>query len=346
MNIETVNESSVLDLLDKQIVHGLVTDPRISFARLGAILGVSEQTAARRCGALRRRGMIHVSGLVNTVPLGSPSWILRLQSTPDKALRLAEALTRLPDVAWVQLLSTGSEVTCVSRPRTLEQRDRLLLDTLPRASQVTGMIAHEIIHRFPLDEEWPRYSRLLSPEQLRELGASRRLKADRADPDVTVDLSDDETLLAVLARDGRASYARLAAETGWSATRVARRMAELTAAGVLYLDVDFAIERMGYAVRASLWLRTHPADLHAVGTAIAGHPETAYVAATTGPTNIVATIVCRDTAHLYRYLTERLGALDGIVGVEVTPALRVLKQAQSMLRTDRIVPAAPAAARR
>jgi hypothetical protein len=39
-----VHESSVLDLLDKQIVHGLVTDPRIPFATLGAILGVSEQT--------------------------------------------------------------------------------------------------------------------------------------------------------------------------------------------------------------------------------------------------------------------------------------------------------------
>ncbi|MCX4094987.1 Lrp/AsnC family transcriptional regulator [Nocardia sp. alder85J] len=342
MDAEKDSESSVLDLLDKQIVHGLATDPRISFARLGAILGVSEQTAARRYQALRRRGMIHIAGLVDTVPLGSPSWMLRLQSTPDKALRLAEALTRLPDVAWVQLLSTGSEVTCVSRPRTLEQRDRLLLDTLPRASQVTGMIAHEIIHRFPLDEEWPRYGRLLTPDQRRELGSSRRSKPDRIGPDPAVDLSADETLLAALARDGRASYARLATETGWSAVRVARRMAELTQAGVLYLDVDFAIERMGYAVRASLWLRTRPTDLHAVGVAIAGFPETAFVAATTGPTNIVASIVCRDTAHLYRYLTERLGALDGIAGVEVTPTLRVLKQAQSMLLpTDRIAPAAP-----
>ncbi|WP_231386884.1 Lrp/AsnC family transcriptional regulator [Nocardia sp. BMG111209] len=346
MDSEYEDETSTMDLLDKQIVHCLVTDPRIAFARLGALLGVSEQTAARRYQGLRRRGMIHISGLVNTVPLGSPSWMLRLQSTPDKALRLAEALTRLPDVAWVQLLSTGSEVTCVSRPRTLEQRDQLLLNTLPRASQVTGMIAHEIIHRFPLDEEWPRYSRLLSARQRRELGASQRQKADRTGPDITVDLSADETLLAALARDGRASYARLADETGWSPARVARRMTELTAAGVLYLDVDLAVERMGYAVRANLWLRTRPADLHAVGTAMAGYPETAYVAATTGPTNVVATIVCRDTAHLYRYLTERLGALDGIVGVEVTPALRVLKQAQSMLHTDRIAPAAAPPGRR
>ncbi|NKY88416.1 Lrp/AsnC family transcriptional regulator [Nocardia veterana] len=336
MNPEDEIESSVLDPLDKQIVHGLVTDARIPFAKLGAILGVSEQTVARRYRSLRQRGMLHVSGLVNTMPLGNTRWMLRLQSTPAKALQLAESLARLPDVSWVALLSTGSEVTCVSRPRSLEQRDALLLNVLPRASQVTGLTAYEMIHRFPLPEEWPRYGRLLSADQLRQLGR-RPAVNDVRGPEAPVDLSPgDEAMLAVLARDGRASYARLAAETGWSASRVARRMAELTAAGVLYFDLDFAIERMGYAVRASLWVRTRPADLDAVGRAIAAHPETAYVGATTGPTNLAASIVCRDSAHLYRYITERLGALDGIVDVEVTPTLRMFKQAQALMHTDRI----------
>ncbi|WP_280259483.1 hypothetical protein [Nocardia abscessus] len=35
-------------------------------------------------------------------------------------------------------------------------------------------------------------------------------------------------------------------------------------------------------------------------------------------------------------MTERLGALDGITGLEVTPSLRVLEQAQTMLDADRI----------
>ncbi|MFI7189342.1 Lrp/AsnC family transcriptional regulator [Nocardia nova] len=336
MNPEDELESSVLDTLDKQIVHGLVTDARIPFATLGAILGVSEQTVARRYRSMRQRGILHVSGQVNAMPLGNTRWMLRVRSTPDKALRLAESLARLPDVSWVALLSTGSEVTCVSRPRSIEQRDALLLNVLPRASQVTGLMAYEIIHRFPLAEEWPRYSRLLTAEQLRQLGP-RPAMNDQRGPDAPMDLSAaDEAMLALLARDGRASYARLAAETGWSPTRVARRMSELAAAGVLYFDLDFAVERMGYAVRASLWVRTSPAELDAVGRAIATHPETAFVAATTGPTNLVASIVCRDSSHLYRYLTERLGALDGIVDVEVTPTLRMLKQAQALMQTDRI----------
>lgn len=66
------------------------------------------------------------------------------------------------------------------------------------------------------------------------------------------------------------------------------------------------------------------------------HPEVAFVAAITGPTNLFASILCRDTPHLHRYVTERLGALAGITDLEVTPALRVLKQAQTLLDSDRV----------
>ncbi|MEV6253392.1 Lrp/AsnC family transcriptional regulator [Nocardia sp. NPDC051911] len=329
-------ESSDLDVLDKQIVHALVHDARMPFARLGGALGVSEQTVARRYRALRQCGILHVAGQVNAAPLGHARWVLRLKSTPDKALRLAESLSRFPDLSWVTLLSTGSEVTCVGRPRSIERRDALLLQILPRAPQVLALTAYEVIHRFPLDEEWPRYRHLLTDAQLDALGPARPRTAD-AGPDAPVHLSAaDEAMLTLLGRDGRAPYAQLAAETGWTAPRVARRMAELTAAGVLYFDVDFAIERMGYGVRGALWLRVRPADLDAVGRALATHQEIVFVAATTGPSNVFASIICRDTADLYRYVTERLGALDGITDVEVTPSLRVLKQAQTLLDTDRI----------
>lgn len=325
----------MLDTLDKQIVHALVTDARISFARLGAIIGVSEQTVARRYRSLRERRVLHVSGQVNAVPLGHARWLLRIRSTPDKALRLAEQLARFPDLSWVTLLSTGSEVTCVSRPRSTERRDALLLHTLPGASQVTGLIAHEVMHHFQPAQEWPGCGRLFTGDQLSELGPPRM--RSYGGPEVTVDLSaGDEQMLAMLGRDGRAPYAQIAAETGWSATRVARRMAELVDSGVLYFDLDFALEGMGYAVRAQLWLRTRPADLASVGRAMAEHPEAVFVAATTGPTNLMASIVCRDTPHLYRYVTEQLGGLDGIVDFEVTPSLRVFKQAQTLLDVGRI----------
>ncbi|WP_067546413.1 Lrp/AsnC family transcriptional regulator [Nocardia crassostreae] len=330
------DDSSILDVLDKQIVHALIADARIPFSRLGGILGVSEQTVARRYRSLRQRGIIHVSGQVNVMPLGHARWLLRMNVTPSRALALAESLARIPDLSWVSLLSTGSEVSCVARPRSVERRDELLLRLIPRASQVLGVRAHEVLRQFPFEEEWPRWGYLLSAQQLRELGP-RPAPWEPSGPSAPVALSrDDEAMLAILARDGRAPYAQLAAVTGWSAARVARRMTELVASGVLYFDLDFALERMGYTVRAMLWLRVRPADLEAVGTAVAGHPEVAFAAATTGTANLVISVVCGDTAHLYRYITTGIGALPGIVDIEVTTALRIFKQSQTLVDADRI----------
>jgi Lrp/AsnC ligand binding domain len=62
-----------------------------------------------------------------------------------------------------------------------------------------------------------------------------------------------------------------------------------------------------------------PARLASVGRALARHVEISFAAATTGPTNLMAGVVCRDDPALYRYLTERIGALDGVKRLETAP---------------------------
>ena len=69
------------------------------------------------------------------------------------------------------------------------------------------------------------------------------------------------------------------------------------------------------------------AHLAETGAAIAAHPEVAFCAATTGPTNLLISVVCRDSRDLYRYLTERLGTLPLIGEVQTAPVIRVVKRA-------------------
>ena len=61
-----------------------------------------------------------------------------------------------------------------------------------------------------------------------------------------------------------------------------------------------------------------------------------FVAHTTGPTNLVAHALCRDTAALYQYLTRGLGAVKAIRTLETAPVLRTLKAVGT------ITPAGPA----
>jgi DNA-binding Lrp family transcriptional regulator len=137
---------------------------------------------------------------------------------------------------------------------------------------------------------------------------------------------DDDLLLGELAKDGRATNAALAAATHWHESTVRRRIAELCRAGVLYFDVDLGDAVLGHGVSAMLWLSVEPARLDQVGRAMAEHPQIPFVAAMTGPSNLVASGAFRDTQNLYEYLTGPLAALPGIRSAEATPIIGTLKR--------------------
>jgi DNA-binding Lrp family transcriptional regulator len=137
----------------------------------------------------------------------------------------------------------------------------------------------------------------------------------------------DRKLLAALAADGRAGFEHLASVTGWSPTTVRRRMTELREHGVLYLDLDVDGMMFSLATRTLLWLSVAPSALQQTGEALAAHPEIAFAAATTGPTNLCASVVCADQRELYRYLTTQVAALPAITHIETAPVIRSVKQA-------------------
>ena len=50
----------------------------------------------------------------------------------------------------------------------------------------------------------------------------------------------------------------------------------------------------------------------------------------------MASAACRDLSHLYEFTTRRVGALEGIVSMEVVPFARVVKQAGGMIVNGRL----------
>jgi DNA-binding Lrp family transcriptional regulator len=68
-----------------------------------------------------------------------------------------------------------------------------------------------------------------------------------------------------------------------------------------------------------------PPKLAEVGEALAGHQQIPFVAATTGSTNLVATVLCSNETALYQYLTQELASLQGILHVEVALIMQTVK---------------------
>lgn len=327
MTSQNARRSVTADALDGRIAHCLQVAPRAPFSVVGAVLGVSEQTVARRYRKLRAAGAVRVIGFMDPTPFGRQNWMLRLFCRPDASVRVGQALAARDDVQWVAVMSGGTEVDCVLRPRTSDDQDQLLLHQLPRTVQITGIDAAGVLRVFrgSTTNDWRLGPEFLTTAHRARLTAGSPVRTGRG-----IDLTgQDEALMRALMLDGRATYAELRSVAGPDATeaRVRRRVTELREAGVLYFDVDIDEACFGMPLSARILLTVSPAHLAAVGEALASHPAVRFCGATTGATGLTVTAVFADTESLYRFVSEDVGRLDGVAQAEVSPVTRTLKRA-------------------
>jgi len=321
-------KSPKFDALDRRLIHALQVDGRMSFSRIAEVLGVSDQTIARRYTRLRTEGHLRVLASINPSLMGDVMWHVRVQCKPDGAERLGKTLAMRHDTSWVSMSSGGTEISCSTwAPASMVQEPSLLLARLPRTPSVVSMSAHCVMHTFfGGSRGLTLKSGALTTEEVEALESASphepAIAAGKHEPAVLDD--GDRRMLAVLGRDGRAELAELATATGWSQSTVRRRLAQLRASGAVFLDVEYDYRIYNLMTRVLLWASVAPAELESAGRALAEHPEVAYACATTGVTNLHAVLMCPDLHSLYTYLTTRVASL-GVRQVETSPIMRALK---------------------
>ncbi|WP_167475765.1 Lrp/AsnC family transcriptional regulator [Nocardia arthritidis] len=300
-------DSDSLDELDRQLLHALQIDGRAPFSRIAEVLGVSDRTLARRYGRLRGAGVVRVTGVADSAGIGAAEWVVRIKVRANAVAALARALTARPDIAWVSVLSSGTEIACLFR---VPGNGPAPLAELARHQQVSDISAQRVL-RHLMRRRWHGRTSALDADRIAALRP--------ADPDVAqpISLTElDHRLLAALAADGRAAYPDLARRTGWSESAVRRRLAELRRTGLVRFSVEIDPGVLGFAAPCVIWLTVAPNRLTAVGRSLSEDAEAAFIAATTGVHNLILIAVFHDSSDLYTYLAERIGAIDGIERVE------------------------------
>jgi DNA-binding Lrp family transcriptional regulator len=342
------SESRTLDRLDRQILHALQVAPRAPFARIAAVLGVSEQTVARRYQRMRGAGVVRI--LARSSPTHQPRssyWTLRIGCRPGTAHTLADALARRGDTAWISIGAGGAEITLQA---DVPENHPGLLHHLPRASNVLTFSAHQVLHRFagrgetdwiaPEGHHLDEAQRASLTESASTPPASppRPVAAPASPPrPVTATASPprlvaaDLPLLEALGRDGRASWAALAAATGWTQRQAAQRVTALAAGEVIYFHLDVSDAAAGMHSVANLWFTVAPAHLADVGKRLSDHLELGFVAAVTGNANLMASARVRDAEALYRYISTKVAEVPGVDAVEIVPLLARIKQTNSLM---------------
>lgn len=332
---KNVKESIICDAVDIKITHCLQVSPRASFSTIATVLGVSEQTVARRYRKLRAADAVRVVGFVDSSPFGRQNWVLRIFCRPDAAVSVGRALAGRDDVQWVAVMGGGTEVICVLRPRTVDAQDQLMLRQLPRTAQITGIEAASVLHVFrgSTTRDWRIGADFLSTSEEALLSEAAIARTGRV-----VELTaQDETLLRALMADGRATYAELRAAGGgdWTETRIRRRVTELRESGVLTFDVDIDDSSFGFALSAQVRLIVAPAHLQEVGEAMGSHPAVRFCGATSGSASITMSVSFPDSESLYRFVSDDIGRLEGVAQAQVAPIARLLKRAGAVVERDR-----------
>jgi DNA-binding Lrp family transcriptional regulator len=331
-------QSDATDRLDRQILHCLQLDPRAAYRRIADVVGMSEQTVARRHRRLTSAGIVRVVATAGPAQVDS-SWMMRIQCRPSAVRAMAEVLADQDNVAWVSVVGGGSEVLCSLRLRHQDESHQLLLQRLPRTAEVLGLSAHAILHIFVHGnaDDWTGYDDLLSAEQrARLLGAAG--SEDAAEPRSTAYRPEeiDRPLMTMLAVDGRATVKDLATHCKSTEARVSRRLEVLSRTDWLRFEVDIAMGMLGFHTTAVLWLIIDPSQLHAAGNALAEHSQVAFVAAVSGTSNLMASVVCHDPAELYAYISSEIASVPGVRQLEISLIMHNVKHERSREHRNRL----------
>lgn len=286
-----------MDDIDRQILRELRNDGRISQQDLARRLHLARPTASRHLTRLIDREGVKVVGVVHPAVQGITAMGHVSVDTDGEQDRVAADLAEIPDIVFVSVTAGLMSLVVEIRAKTGADFQRALdaIRAHPSVIGSTTVIYGEIIQD------------VLQPVRPAE-----------------VSLDDvDRRLIEGLRRDGRASYATLAAHAGISAATSRARVLRLLDEDVVRIGVIQERPSQDNLLRFGAGLRTRGVA-KSMG-ALLDMPELHFIVATVGRFDVVATIdgVTREQA---KNVFSRLHGLPEVLSVESWLHLSVIKE--------------------
>lgn len=317
-----------MDELDRRVVHALQLDARASFERIGTVLGVSDQTVARRYRRLVDHGAVAIRAVPATSDGTAQGWFVRLRCAPPQTRSIADQLGARADTRWVMLTSGGTEIVFLLHAeghRTAPSVRDALLAALHTTPGILGVEAYSPLRFFVGHQiAWQARMSALARGEIDAL-AGTETAPTRTHHDQTID-DLDQAIIDVLADDGRASIARVALHVGASESSVRRRVDRLLTRALVYFDVVIDERLLGYQELALIWLQVPLNQLDDLGRRVATHAPVAMATAMSGNYDLLIAAASHNRDELYTYLTGELAQTIGSAPFRTSPVLEIVKR--------------------
>lgn len=138
--------------------------------------------------------------------------------------------------------------------------------------------------------------------------------------------SVDQYIIEAMRQDGRIAFAQIAQQLNVSPGMIRVRYNRLVEMGILKVVAVTNPLRMGYKTMAMIGIRTEGEKMLQVAEQVSAFEEVIYLIVVSGRYDIIAEVVCRDHAHLLRFLTEKLYKVDGVRESESFMHLKIQKE--------------------
>ena len=123
----------------------------------------------------------------------------------------------------------------------------------------------------------------------------------------------DQKIVDLLIEDGRMQAAEIARRLGDVSERVVRyRIDSMIENEVIRVSAIVNPKRVGMNIVADVWLEVESDSIMDVARKVAEFENISYVACSIGDTDISLQVMGRDTAEVYRFVTEELGKVRGV----------------------------------
>lgn len=123
----------------------------------------------------------------------------------------------------------------------------------------------------------------------------------------------DVKIVNILLEDGRISASQIARHLGGISERAVRyRIEKMINEGVIQISAVVRPQAFGLTTTADVWLEVESDQILEVANKMVAYDNVSYVACGIGETDVSIQVVARDTAEIYRFVTEVVRKTQGV----------------------------------
>ena len=296
--------------LDLMLMREMAMDATQTTTDLARKLGRSRSTVQWRLQELLDKKIIKIVPVHNPVAAGYKMGVLiGLKVLPNRVNSVAAEMASVPEVHNVIICAGRYDIILGA---VFADTDRLSEFLINQLSAVSGVTSIETMVTLKMVKASFTF---MTPQELPP--------ADM--PPVPGIDALDLMIIRELQNDPQQPQADIARKLGAGATTVRRRLKRLLDEHIIRIVAIADPHALGYHVRAMIGIKALPGKTDAVADKLASYANVHYALMTTGPYDLVAWAVFRDTDELSGFIRHELGGTEGIASYESMLTLKVAK---------------------